>query len=126
MEYFDLSEPVQSKKYAFKCHRRVEDGKDVVYPVNSIAFNKKWGTFATGGGDGAVNVWDGNNKKRLTQISRYPTSVAAMAFNSEGSLLAVAASYTFEQGEKEGLPKDAIYVKEMAEVEVMPRQKSKA
>lgn len=27
-----------------------------------------YGTFATGGCDGYVNVWDGNNKKRLYQV----------------------------------------------------------
>lgn len=49
MEYFDNSEQVQSRKYAFKCHRRSEAGKDVVYPVNAIAFHPVFGTFATGG-----------------------------------------------------------------------------
>lgn len=44
-----------------------------------------------------VNIWDGANKKRLTQIFGYPTSVAALAFNSSTSLLAVASSYAFEQ-----------------------------
>lgn len=28
-----------------------------------------YGTFATGGCDGIVNVWDGNNKKRLYQVN---------------------------------------------------------
>lgn len=49
MEYFDQSEAGQARKYAFKCHRSSEGGKDVVYPVNSIAFNQNYGTFATGG-----------------------------------------------------------------------------
>lgn len=73
----------------------------MVYPVNCIAFNKQHGTFATGGCDGIVNVWDGENKKRLYQYHRYPTSIAGLAFNHDGLLLAVAASYTYEQGEKE-------------------------
>jgi cell cycle arrest protein BUB3 len=42
-----------------------------VYPVHSIAYQPKYGTFATGGGDGVVNIWDGGNKKRLFQISRW-------------------------------------------------------
>ncbi len=29
-----------------------------------------YGTFATGGCDGFVNVWDGNNKKRLYQVCK--------------------------------------------------------
>lgn len=49
MEYFDNSEQVQTKKYAFKCHRRSEAGRDVVFPVNAIAFHPTFGTFATGG-----------------------------------------------------------------------------
>lgn len=48
-EYFDYAESVQARKYAFKCHRKVEDGRDVVYPVNTIAFHPILGTFATGG-----------------------------------------------------------------------------
>jgi cell cycle arrest protein BUB3 len=35
VDYFDDAESAASK-YAFKCHRRVEGGKDVVYPVNAI------------------------------------------------------------------------------------------
>lgn len=49
MEYFDNNEQVQSRKYAFKCHRRSEAGRDLVYPVNALAFHPVFGTFATGG-----------------------------------------------------------------------------
>lgn len=125
MEFFGLSEEEQARKYAFKCHRRSEGGRDTVYPVNAISFNKAWGTFATGGGDGVVNIWDGANKKRLHQISGYPTSVAALAFDAAGSLLAVAASYTHEQGEREH-PADAIYVRPCAEAEVRPKARGAA
>ncbi|THU72295.1 hypothetical protein C4D60_Mb04t10580 [Musa balbisiana] len=72
MEFFDLSEAAQAKNY---------------------------GTFATGGCDGYVNVWDGNNKKRLYQYSKYPTSIAALSFSRDGRQLAVASSYTFEEGD---------------------------
>lgn len=47
--------------------------------------------------DGVINMWDGANKKRLFQISRYPTNVASMSFSKDGQLLAVASSYTYEQ-----------------------------
>ncbi|THG23606.1 hypothetical protein TEA_025944 [Camellia sinensis var. sinensis] len=54
MEFFDLSEAGQSKNY---------------------------GTFATGGCDGYVNVWDGNNKKSTqnTQQALQPYHSAEMA-----------------------------------------------
>ncbi|CAL5379081.1 unnamed protein product [Camellia sinensis] len=82
-----------------------------------------YGTFATGGCDGYVNVWDGNNKKRLYQYSKYPTSVAALSFSRDGRLLAVASSYTFEEGDKPHEP-DAIFVRSVNEVEVKPKPKA--
>jgi cell cycle arrest protein BUB3 len=39
MEFFDMSDAGQAKKYAFKCHRKSEAGRDTVYPVNAIAFH---------------------------------------------------------------------------------------
>ncbi|WVY96307.1 hypothetical protein V8G54_028458 [Vigna mungo] len=122
MEFFDLSEASQAKKYAFKCHRKSEAGRDIVYPVNAIAFHPIYGTFATGGCDGYVNVWDGNNKKRLYQYSKYPTSVAALSFSRDGRLLAVASSYTFEEGPKSN-ESDAIFVRSVNEIEVKPKPK---
>ena len=118
-EYMDQSEETQAKKYAFKCHRAKDGGLETVYPVHAVAFHP-WGTFATGGGDGVVNVWDGAVKKRLYQYPKYPTSVAAMAFNAEGTKLAIAASYTGEEGEKNA-PKDAIYVRAVNPTEVTPK-----
>jgi len=41
VEYFDPSPEIQSKKYAFKCHRGKEGETEVVYPVNSVAFHPK-------------------------------------------------------------------------------------
>jgi len=122
MEYFEQTEESKARQYAFKCHRRVEGGKDVIFPVNALAFNTKYGTFATGGCDGVASVWDGENKKRLQQIAGYPTSIASLAFSSDATLLAVAASYTYERGEVEH-PADAIYVRQMTEGEVRPRQR---
>ncbi|KAG6491141.1 hypothetical protein ZIOFF_052473 [Zingiber officinale] len=111
------------EEYAFKCHRKSEAGRDTVYPVNAMAFHPIYGTFATGGCDGYVNVWDGNNKKRLYQYSKYPTSIAALSFNRDGRLLAVASSYTFEEGEIPHEP-DAIFVRNVNEVEVKPKPKA--
>ncbi|KAK4340166.1 hypothetical protein RND71_041628 [Anisodus tanguticus] len=95
MEFFDLSEVGQSKNYG----------------------------ISTGGCDGYVNVWDGNNKKRLYQYPKYPSSVAALSFSRDGRLLAVASSYTFEEGEKPH-ESDSIFVRSVNEVEVKPKPKS--
>lgn len=70
VEYLDPSPEVQKKKYAFKCHRIKENGVEMIYPVNAIAFHAQHNTFASGGSDGYVNIWDGFNKKRLCQFHR--------------------------------------------------------
>ena len=79
-----------------------------------------WGTFATGGGDGVVNVWDGAHKKRLYQYPKYATSIAALAFNADGDKLAVAASYVGESGDLDA-PRDAVYVRKVEPGEVTPK-----
>ena len=95
-------------------------GVDTVYPVNALAFHPIYGTFASGGCDGLVNVWDGANKKRLCQFRKYPTSIASLSFNCDGTKLAVASSYTFEEGEKDH-PLDEIFIRSISENEAKPK-----
>jgi cell cycle arrest protein BUB3 len=120
IEYFEeLDIPAEGKKaYTFKCHR---DG-DMVYPVNCLAFHPVHGTFATGGCDGTVVTWDGSNKKKLVALPKFPTSIAALAFSPDGSQLAIASSYTFEDGEREH-PRDEIYIRAVLDSEVLPKRK---
>ncbi|KAJ3185989.1 hypothetical protein HDU85_000903 [Gaertneriomyces sp. JEL0708] len=100
VNYFD-PEVEREKKYAFKCHRGVgENGQEMIYPVNSLSFHPVYGTFASGGADGVVNIWDSTNRKRLKQYTGYVNGVAAVSFNCDGRYLAVADSYTYEQGPK--------------------------
>ncbi|GKB75423.1 mitotic checkpoint protein BUB3.1 [Tanacetum coccineum] len=93
------------------------------FELTEAGQSKNCGTFATGGCDGFVNVWDGNNKKRLYQYPKYPTSFAALSFSKDGRLLAVASSYTYEEGEIFHEP-DAIFVRSVNEVEVKPKTRS--
>jgi cell cycle arrest protein BUB3 len=125
VEYIDPSEEVQKKKYAFKCHRSTENGVEILYPVNAITFHPIHGTFATGGGDGIVNIWDGINKKRIVQYPKYPFSIASLSFNLDGALLAVASSYTFERGELASPTSDEIYIKNIQENDVIPKDNYK-
>lgn len=62
-----------------------------------MSFHLRFGTFATGGGDGNVYLWDGESKSRLKSLRGYPTSISALAFSASGTRLAVAASYAFEK-----------------------------
>lgn len=71
VEYFSLEADMQKQKYAFKCHRVKEDNDEYIYPVNAIAFHPAYKTFATGGSDAMVNLWDPFNRKRLCQFRKY-------------------------------------------------------
>lgn len=123
IEYFDSDPEVQARKYAFKCHRVQRNA----YPVNAIAFHPEYGTFATGGSDGAVNVWDGENKKRLAQLPAYPNSISSLAFNYNGTVLAIASSYIFDEGKMNdptSLEQDNVYLRFVDDAEVRPRVKA--
>ncbi|CAH2053293.1 unnamed protein product [Thlaspi arvense] len=127
----NMSQPEQrresSLKYQTRCVRSYPNGTG--YALSSVEgrvameFFDLYGTFATGGCDGFVNIWDGNNKKRLYQYSKYPTSISALSFSRDGQLLAVASSYTYEEGEKSHEP-DAIFVRSVNEIEVKPKPKA--
>lgn len=125
VEYFDTDHAAQSKTYAFKCHRQNIQGSDYVYPVHALAFHPLHEmSFATGGADGVVSVWDGANKKRLRQFNKYSSSVAALSFSADGKKLAIASSYCFEHGEKsssEQQDPDSIFVKTISETDVRPK-----
>lgn len=119
VEWFDPSASSQARKYAFKCHRQASpEGVDVVYPVNALAFHPIHGTFASGGGDGFVALWDGVGKRRIRQYQKYMASVAALGFSSDGRFLAVGISPGFEDGREEigeGVVK--VFVRELGENE---------
>ncbi|TVY65723.1 Mitotic checkpoint protein BUB3.1 [Lachnellula suecica] len=122
VEWFDSSQESQDRKYAFKCHRQPDpsgDGTDVVYPVNALAFNPVHGTFASGGGDGIVALWDANAKRRIRQYQRYPASVAALCFSSNGKYLAVGVCPGFENDQEDysGEGATKIYIRELGETE---------
>jgi hypothetical protein len=67
-------------------------------------------------------LWDGMNKKKLTTLSPLPTSVSAIAFSQDGNEMAIASSYTHEEGDREH-PQDEIFVRKMMDAECMPKEK---
>ncbi|KAI8898596.1 WD40-repeat-containing domain protein [Globomyces pollinis-pini] len=123
VDFFDTAD--QSKKFSFKCHRQKVDECEFIYPVNALTYHPQHQeTFASGGGDGVVSIWDGLNKKRLRQYPAYPTSISSLSFNCDGTQLAVASSYTFEEGEKDH-PQDAIFLRSIAANEAAPKSKTR-
>ncbi|KAI9668034.1 MAG: hypothetical protein M1821_000854 [Bathelium mastoideum] len=130
VEMFDASEAAQARKYAFKCHRQpghdpaTGEEVDVVYPVNALAFHPVEGTMASGGGEGYVMLWDTVGKRRVRAYQKLPASVAALAFNREGNMLAIAVSPGFEDAkeqEESGVVK--LFVRELSETEAKPKKK---
>ncbi|KAI9244892.1 WD40-repeat-containing domain protein [Sporodiniella umbellata] len=119
LEFFDPAS--QDKKYAFKLHRQTMNDTEVVYPVNTLAFHPKYGTFASGGSDCIVNIWDGVHRKRVKQFTGYPDEIASIAFSHDGSVMAVASSYTFDEGERDHAP-ETIFVRQLQDSEVRPRK----
>ncbi|KAG5938843.1 hypothetical protein E4U60_001169 [Claviceps pazoutovae] len=121
VEWFENTAESQSRRYAFKCHRQAapEGDGDVVYPVNALAFHPVHGTFASGGGDGTVALWDAEAKRRLKQYQKFPNSVAALAFSNDGKYLAIGVCPGFETGQKEysGAGTTAILIRELGENE---------
>lgn len=121
VEWFEDTDESQARKFAFKCHRQpAADGDgDIVYPVNALAFHPVHGTFASGGGDGTVALWDAVAKRRLKQYQKFPNSVAALAFSSDGKYLAIGVCPGFETGQDDysGEGQTAILIRELGENE---------
>ncbi|KAK5657753.1 hypothetical protein OQA88_2826 [Cercophora sp. LCS_1] len=123
VEWFEDTAESQARKYAFKCHRQAapeeEGGGDVVYPVNALAFHPKYGTFASGGGDGTIALWDAEAKRRMRQYQNYPDSVAALTFSKDGKYLAIGVSPGFETGMEDysGEGRTKVFIRELGETE---------
>jgi cell cycle arrest protein BUB3 len=59
-----------------------------------------YNTFASAGSDGTVSIWDHKLKKRLRQYPKYNDAIPSVAFNCDGTKLAVAVSYTWDEGDQ--------------------------
>ena len=84
-----------------------------------------YSTFASAGSDGTVSIWDHKSKKRLRQYPKYNSPVPSIAFNCDGSKLAVGVSYTWEEGEEgaKTAERPAVFIKNVGE-EVKVRQRA--
>lgn len=123
VEWFEDTAESQARKYAFKCHRQAapeeEGGGDIVYPVNALTFHPKFGTFASGGGDGTVALWDAEAKRRMRQYTSFPDSVAAVGFSCDGKYMAIGVCPGFETGMENysGEGKTKVFLRELGETE---------
>lgn len=122
IEFFD-AEANNESRYAFKCHRTKEaNGEENIHCVNALAFHPVQGTFATGGSDGGVTVWDAYARKRLWRLDPFHTAVSSLSFSSDGSKLAIGVSYTFEDGDKVPAPVNELVIRDVTNEEMMPKK----
>ena len=120
VEYLNTDAEMQKKNYAFKCHRQKQEGIENVYPVNAISFHRGHNTFATGGSDGFVNIWDPFNRQRLCMFGQYTADIASLSFNWEGSMIAIAASNVVLK-DKTATQTDAIFIRHVTDNETQPK-----
>ncbi|KDQ09640.1 hypothetical protein BOTBODRAFT_58543 [Botryobasidium botryosum FD-172 SS1] len=123
VDYFDPSPESQTKKYAFKCHRQAVGTEDIVWPVNAITFHPLHNTFASGGSDGTVSIWDHTAKKRLRQYPKYHAAISSIAFSHDGRRMAVGVSDMWDNGEQSTeSSRVSIFVREVGD-EAKPKAK---
>lgn len=98
VEYFDTSDATQAQRYAFRCHRATVDDVDCVYPINALAYHPTHNTFASGGSDKTVSIWDHVGKKRMKQYTGFANEISCLAFSPDGRYLAIGSSYEHDNG----------------------------
>ena len=64
-----------------------------------------------------MSIWDHKLKKRLRQYPKYSAPVASVAFNCDGTKLAVGVSYTWDEGEEgaKTAERPAVYIRHAGE-----------
>jgi hypothetical protein len=76
------------------------------------------GTFASGGSDGIVSIWDYKLKKRLRQYAKFHAAVTSVSFSGTGSKMAVGVGYLHEDGHGEKGSKSSIIIKSIDDAKV--------
>ena len=83
---------------------------DTVFSVDSLAVHPQYSLtmgmsyrkncLVTGGGNQVVSFWDYKSKRRVSQLTGFPNAISSMDFNADGSVLAIASSYLYENGKQ--------------------------
>jgi cell cycle arrest protein BUB3 len=55
-------------------------------------------TFASGGSDKTVSIWDHVAKKRMKQYTGFVNEISCLAFSPDGKYLAIGSSYEHDNG----------------------------
>lgn len=123
IEYFG-DELRQAQRFAFSCNRRDEEERVIVYPVNALAFHPQTGVLTSGSCNGDLCFWDIDSKRKLAEIpSPFGVSIACMDYNNDGSILAIAFSYTWDKGDIEH-GEDKLILHAPSPASVTPKEES--
>ena len=92
-----------------------------MYPVNTLGFHPVHGTFASGGGDGSIAIWDPSARKRVKYygIDEFGGgSISSVGFSVDGRWMGVAVSEGDDgSGATEGKGSGRVIVRELGENE---------
>lgn len=123
VEYYDNSP--DHRPYTFKCHRKKrndgEDNQTYVYPVNMVKFNPIYNSLASCGSDGTVCIWDLDKRKKICSIGPYQDCISSVSFHFTGLKIAVATSYTFEEGVNKPGSLHQVHILDLEENQVRPK-----
>ncbi|KAF5777147.1 putative transcription factor WD40-like family [Helianthus annuus] len=112
LKYFNPSNQ-NNDGFAFRCIPKAMEKRHNMPAVNDIVFSPSTdGAFITGDNDGYVTIWNAQSKKRVFEMPKFENSIASLAYNCGGQLLAVASSYTYQEANELELP-PRIYIHEM-------------
>ncbi|CAG7729619.1 unnamed protein product [Allacma fusca] len=93
----------------FKAHVNVQE--QIGHPVNALSVCSPTSLFVSGASDKKVYLWDGERQKRTLDVGNFPSSIAAMDFSHDGSMLAIGCSYTHDLvTPPDPLPPNRIYI----------------
>eukprot|EP01059_Diplonema_ambulator_P006087 TRINITY_DN15864_c0_g1_i1.p1 TRINITY_DN15864_c0_g1~~TRINITY_DN15864_c0_g1_i1.p1 ORF type:complete len:350 (+),score=59.27 TRINITY_DN15864_c0_g1_i1:53-1102(+) len=84
-----------SQDFSFKAHR--ENTKDI-FSVNSISFHPVYGTFATAGSNGGINIWDKEHRNKVKTFQNTGNTISCASFDASGDVYAYARSYDWTKG----------------------------
>lgn len=126
VEYYDVNDnSPDHKPYTFKCHRKIHnEGEDklvYVYPVNMVKFNPIYNSLASCGSDGTVCLWDIDKRKKICSIGPYSDCISSISFHYTGLKLAIATSYTYEEGVNKPGSLHQVHILDLNESQVRPK-----
>lgn len=81
--------------FSYKAHRN--NYNNYVYSINCMSYNKIYKTFATGGSDCKLLLWNIENRKDLSSYE-HTSQINSIDFSYNGDLLAYSCGYDWSEG----------------------------